>query len=79
MDYCYFKSNLVELGWSGEEVEISKLTSYDYLSINKKEKANSLTNDLIKVIISDSFDPMIWLKGLKGKVYLKKNDKIFKL
>jgi len=56
------------LGWPGEEVAIRKLTSNDHLSIRKKEKVNSRINKLIKLMNSDSFDPLIWLKGLKGKV-----------
>ena len=73
-DRCYYKFIKVELGWSGEDVGIPKLTYNSNISLWGKRKVQNKTNKILRKINSDSFDKLIWLRGTNGKVNLKKKN-----
>ena len=63
LDHCYYKFIKVELGWSGEDIGIPKLTFNSDISLRKKKKVQTKINKILWKINSDNFDKVIWLRG----------------
>lgn len=70
-DFCIYKKRIFEIGWSGEEVNIPRLTIKPEMTLNKKRKTINRINKILKALSSKKYDKLIWLKGVKGQVWIK--------
>ena len=67
-DFCVYKKQKYEIGWSGEEINIPRLTITPEMTLNKKFRTIKRINKILKSISSENYDKLIWLKGVKGQV-----------